>query len=84
MLELFSGFISVSIFTIFIMMIFAKDIFTQALFLSSATNLSVLIIVVLGSYEYRDSYIDVALIYAFLTFIASQAILRYVGSNKNE
>lgn len=82
MLELFTIFISMSLVIVFLMMIFAKDIFMQALFLSSATNLSILIIVILGSYEYRDSYIDIALIYAFLTFIASQAILRYVGSKR--
>lgn len=83
MLGFFAGFIAISVVVLFVMMILAKDVFIQALFLSSGTNLSILMIVILGSYEYRDSYIDIALIYAFLTFIASQAILKYVGS-KNE
>lgn len=81
-LDYFGIFIALAISILLIATPFMKDIFVQMLFLSSATNLSILMIVILGSYQYRDSYLDIALIYAFLTFITSQGILKYIGSKK--
>lgn len=66
-------------------LIFQKELFTKILFLNSLTNLVILIITILGSYKYNASYLDIAIIYAALSFIASQAILRFIIlSNKND
>lgn len=54
-----------------------KDIFTRILFLNSATSLSALFISILGSIKVNSSYIDIALIYFFLSVIASLAYLKY-------
>lgn len=59
-------------------LIFQKELFTKILFLNSLTNLAILLITVLGSYKYNESYLDIAIIYAALSFIVSQAILKFI------
>ncbi len=77
MLEIFTLFIAISMGALLLGFIFDKEIFTQILFLNSVTNFGILIIVALGTRPYSESYLDIALIYAFLSFITTQAILKY-------
>jgi multisubunit Na+/H+ antiporter MnhF subunit len=56
-----------------------SEFYTRLLFASYVTNLAALMIVLLGSYKYNESYIDIALIYAALSFISNMAILRFIA-----
>jgi len=62
-----------------------KDIFTKLLFLNTGTSLAALFICFLGSYKVNNSYIDIALIYFFLSVIATSAYLKYfLQKHRNE
>jgi multisubunit Na+/H+ antiporter MnhF subunit len=78
MLDIFTFFIAICMLVLLVGFVFYTELFTQILFLSSITNLGVVMIVALGSYSFNESYLDIALIYAILSFITSQAILKYI------
>lgn len=62
------------------------DIFTKLLILNSLTTLVSLFICCLGLYSGNNSYIDIAIIYFLLSFIATNGYLKYFihESNKNK
>ncbi|WP_341789331.1 monovalent cation/H+ antiporter complex subunit F [Rickettsia endosymbiont of Polydrusus tereticollis] len=62
----------------------AIDVFTQLLVLNSFTGITTLLICVCGSYLRNSSYLDIALIYFFLSFIASNAYLKYFLHQSNQ
>lgn len=68
---------------IFIILLLASGLFRavssfeRILFINSMTNICVIIIAILSSFESKESYIDIALIYAFLSFLAMKAYLNY-------
>lgn len=65
----------------------AVDNLTRILILNSFTAVVTLIICAFGLYLGNSSYLDIALIYCFLSFIASSAYLKYFNqsiSNENE
>lgn len=82
MLNIAAFTIALAVLTLLIGLILQKELFTKILFLSSLTNLSIVLITILGTYKYNESYIDIAIIYASLSFIVSQAILKFVILNK--
>lgn len=55
----------------------SEEIFARLLFLSSLTNLTALFIAFLGAVSVNSSYLDIALIYFLLSFIAMSGYLRY-------
>ncbi|WP_253307486.1 MULTISPECIES: monovalent cation/H+ antiporter complex subunit F [unclassified Rickettsia] len=62
----------------------AIDAFTQLLILNSFTSIMTLLICFCGSYLRNSSYLDIALIYLFLSFIASNAYLKYFLHQSNQ
>jgi multisubunit Na+/H+ antiporter MnhF subunit len=54
-----------------------KNTITKLIFLGSITTITSLIICTIASYERNDYYIDMALIYFFLSSIATSAYLKY-------
>lgn len=52
-------------------------IFNKLLYLNIMTNITVILIVAIGSYKGNSSFLDIALIYTLLGFIAIQAFVRY-------
>lgn len=79
MLNIFASLITIFILISFIGLLLQKDILTKFVFLNFITNLAILFIVTLGSYKYNESFIDIAIIYALLSFIASEALLRFIS-----
>lgn len=72
--------ISVLIIIIFLLIIGllkSKSLFECLLFINSIVNSTVIIIAILSSFEGNSSYIDIALIYTFLGFLASKGFLSY-------
>lgn len=61
----------------------SKEILVKLLFLNSMTSVAALFICVLGSFYFNDSYIDIALIYFLLSFVASIAYLNYIKTDAN-
>lgn len=59
-----------------IYVIYSKDQFSKFLSLSMLTNIAVLVIVAMSSYEYNSSFLDIALIYILLGYIATQGLLK--------
>jgi multicomponent Na+:H+ antiporter subunit F len=55
----------------------SKILAERILFANSITNISIVIIAILASFESRDSYIDIAIIYSILSFLAMKAFLNY-------
>ncbi len=60
------------------------SIFTKILLLNSLTAIVSLLISLLGSFKMNSSYLDIAIIYFFLSFIASNAYLRYFIKQSNK
>jgi len=54
-----------------------RDIFIKLLFLNTGTSVAALFMCFLGSVEVNSSYIDIALIYFLLSFVATKAYLKY-------
>ena len=59
------------------------SIFTKILLLNSLTTVVSLLICFLGSFKMNSSYLDIAIIYFLLSFIASNAYLRYFIKQSN-
>ncbi|MFK8039945.1 MAG: monovalent cation/H+ antiporter complex subunit F [Rickettsiaceae bacterium] len=55
----------------------AKEYFVKILILNNATSITGLLICFLSSFVDNNAYIDIAIIYFILSFIASAAYLRY-------
>ena len=51
--------------------------YVKLLLVNFSTNLLVLFIVAMGTYSYNIGYIDIALIYLCLSFVAMKGFLRY-------
>jgi len=60
------------------------DIFTKLLILNSFTSLVSLFICCLGLYLGNSSYLDIAIIYFLLSFIATNSYLKYFIHESNE
>jgi multicomponent Na+:H+ antiporter subunit F len=54
-----------------------ESFFDKLLCINAATNLAIVIICLLGSYKYNQSYIDIAIIYGLLSYITTMAFLRF-------
>ena len=77
--------IIILIFAIFLMVIgFVRSniLVERILFTNSITNIAIVIIAILASFESRNSYIDIAIIYAILSFLAMKAFLNYHESQE--
>jgi multisubunit Na+/H+ antiporter MnhF subunit len=61
-----------------------NNIFTKILLLNSLTSVVTLFICFLGSFKVNNSYLDIAIIYFLLSFIASSAYLRYFIDQSNK
>ncbi|XVN42390.1 MAG: monovalent cation/H+ antiporter complex subunit F [Candidatus Rickettsia vulgarisii] len=60
-----------------------RNIFIKILLLNNLTSIVSLFICFLGSYKMNNSYLDIAIIYFLLSFIASSAYLKYfIGQAK--
>ncbi|MCC8399190.1 MAG: monovalent cation/H+ antiporter complex subunit F [Rickettsia endosymbiont of Gnoriste bilineata] len=60
------------------------NIFVKLLVLNSLTSIMTLFICFLGSFKMNNCYLDIALIYFLLSFIASGAYLKYfIGQSNN-
>lgn len=60
------------------------NIFIKILFLNSLTSIVALFICFLGSFAANDSYLDIAIIYFLLSFIATGAYLKYFLQQSND
>jgi multisubunit Na+/H+ antiporter MnhF subunit len=57
-----------------------KDLATKVIFVNITTSLTILFIVLLGFFQKDESLIDIAIIYAILSFAVSATLLFYVKS----
>ena len=55
-----------------------KDLFTRVLAANSAGTLITVFIVAIGEVQQTEFYVDIALIYALVNFIATIGLFRYV------
>ena len=74
---IFLSFISIIILISIIALILNKEIFTKILFLNYISGLVILLISIISLYPYKSSYVDIAMIYAILSFIVSIGFLNY-------
>lgn len=61
---------------------FRKDIFEKILYINTGTSLAALFICFLGSVKANNSYIDIALIYFLLSWVATSAYMKYFLSTE--
>ncbi|WP_342272373.1 monovalent cation/H+ antiporter complex subunit F [Candidatus Tisiphia endosymbiont of Parasteatoda lunata] len=59
------------------------NIFVKLLVLNSLTSIITLFICFLGSFKMNNCYLDIAIIYFLLSFIASGAYLKYLINQSN-
>jgi len=71
------------VFIIAILFCKEKEFFIKLLYVNYATNLISLFITILGTFKYNESFLDIALIYFLLSFVANKAILKYFIKCKN-
>lgn len=64
-----------------IIMMMEKEPMSKILLLNFISNLGIIFIVLLSTYKFNYSYIDVGIIYAFVGFIAFKAYLKYYSTN---
>lgn len=78
--------IIISLFLSLITYLFVRktDIFTKLLVLNSFTSVVSLFICCLGLYSGNSSYLDIAIIYFLLSFIATNSYLKYFINESNE
>jgi multicomponent Na+:H+ antiporter subunit F len=74
---------SLIILVVVILLLITKEFLQKILVFGVLSNLAMLFIVILGSYKYNESYIDIAIIYILLSFIVNKAILQFVILRKN-
>ncbi|ABE04705.1 cation:proton antiporter [Rickettsia bellii] len=86
MINIFLIIISLFISLITYLFIRKTDIFTKLLILNSLTSVVSLFICCLGLYLGNSSYLDIAIIYFLLSFIATNGYLKYFvyESSKNK
>ncbi|WP_342225222.1 monovalent cation/H+ antiporter complex subunit F [Rickettsia endosymbiont of Urophora cardui] len=86
MIHIFLIIISLFISLITYLFIRKTDIFTKLLILNSLTSVVSLFIYCLGFYLGNSSYLDIAIIYFLLSFIATNGYLKYFvyESDKNK
>jgi multisubunit Na+/H+ antiporter MnhF subunit len=72
------------IFIILLLLLSNKNIFNKILLLNSLTSLISLLICFLGSFGLNEFYIDIAIIYFLLSFIATLGYLKYFLQAKNK
>ena len=60
------------------------NIFIKILFLNSLTSIVALFICFLATFTDNDSYLDIAIIYFLLSFIATAAYLKYFLQQPND
>lgn len=58
------------------MMGYFKDFYQRLICMSIFSNVTVVLIIALGSYQYNESFIDIAIIYLLLSYIVNMAVLR--------
>jgi multisubunit Na+/H+ antiporter MnhF subunit len=58
--------------------------FERILFINSITNICVIMIAILSSFESKESYLDIAIIYAVLSFLAIKGFLNYYKIEKKD
>ncbi len=57
--------------------ILRKSVLDKLLCINMTTNLIVVLICLLSSYKFNQSYIDIAIIYGLLSYISIMAFLRF-------
>ncbi len=65
-----------------LMALFNKATYTKILIFTQVNNMATLFIAMLSSYQHYNLYIDIALIYAFLSFIAIKSLIYYENNKK--
>ena len=59
-----------------LMMAYFKDFYQRLICMGMFGNVGTVLIVVLGSYQYNQSFFDIAIIYLLLSYVVNMAVLR--------
>jgi multisubunit Na+/H+ antiporter MnhF subunit len=59
-----------------LIMVYFKDFYQRLICMGLFGNIGALFIVALGSYQYNESFIDIAIIYLLLSYVVNMAVLR--------
>lgn len=59
-----------------IMMTYFKDFYQRLICMSAFSNVTMVLIVAIGSYQHNQSLIDIAIIYLLLSYVVNMALLK--------
>lgn len=76
MLDIITYFTSGTMIILVLMMAYFKDFYQRLICINMFGSIGVLLIVTLGSYQYNESFFDIAIIYLLLSYIVNMAVLR--------
>ena len=76
MLDIITYFTSGSLVILVIMMAYFKDFYQRLICMNMFGSIGVVLIVTIGSYQYNQSFVDIAIIYLMLSYIVNMAVLR--------
>jgi multisubunit Na+/H+ antiporter MnhF subunit len=76
MIDLIVYFTATIAIMLIIMMTYFKDFYQRLICMGVFSNVTMVLIVALGSYKYNQSLIDIAIIYLLLSYVVNMAVLR--------
>lgn len=76
MLDTITYFTSGSIIALICIMAYFRDFYQRLICINMISTIGSVLIVALGSYQYNESLLDIAIIYLLLSYIVTMAVLR--------
>lgn len=76
MIDLIVYFTSFLAIILIIMMAYFKDFYQRLICMSAFNNISMVLIVAIGSYQHNQSFTDIAIIYLLLSYVVNMALLK--------
>ena len=76
MLDIITYFTSGSMIILVLVMAYFKNFYQRLICMNMFGSIGVVLIVTLGSYQYNQSFFDIAIIYLMLSYIVNMAVLR--------
>jgi len=76
MLDMITYFTSGSIIALICIMAYFRDFYQRLICINMLGNIGSILIVALGSYQYNETFLDIAIIYLLLSYIVTMAILK--------
>ena len=80
MLEIISYSLAICVTCLIVIMAYFKDFYERLICMNMLGTIGAVLIVVLGSYNYNESFFDIAIIYLLLGYVVNMAVAKSILS----